>query len=69
MVFLIKVLVLLFSIFGGVGLFSLLLERSNLICHNLDLPVPLIKDLLPHLTVCQLDEVQPTLNEKGKNYS
>ncbi|MEQ2179780.1 hypothetical protein GOODEAATRI_028623, partial [Goodea atripinnis] len=31
----------------------------------LDLPTPLIKDLLPHLTVCQLDEVQPALNRRG----
>ncbi|KAG7228925.1 hypothetical protein INR49_008703 [Caranx melampygus] len=30
-----------------------------------DLPVPLIKELLPHLTVCQLDEVQPELNQRG----
>nr|XP_046246904.1 uncharacterized protein lrrc41 isoform X2 [Scatophagus argus] len=31
----------------------------------LDLPAPLIEDLLPHLTVCQLDELQPTLNQRG----
>lgn len=31
----------------------------------LDLPTPLIKDLLPHLTVCQLDELQPGLNQRG----
>ncbi|XP_037625207.1 leucine-rich repeat-containing protein 41 isoform X1 [Sebastes umbrosus] len=31
----------------------------------LDLPTPLIKDLLPHLTVCQLDELQPNLNQRG----
>ncbi|KAM7388818.1 hypothetical protein PAMP_024965 [Pampus punctatissimus] len=31
----------------------------------LDLPAPLIQDLLPHLTVCQLDELQPALNLKG----
>ncbi|XP_071342829.1 uncharacterized protein lrrc41 isoform X2 [Trachinotus anak] len=31
----------------------------------LDLPVPLIKELLLHLTVCQLDEVQPELNQRG----
>ncbi|XP_051233768.1 uncharacterized protein lrrc41 [Dicentrarchus labrax] len=31
----------------------------------LDLPAPLIKDLLPHLTICQLDELQPTLNQRG----
>ncbi|XP_044216488.1 uncharacterized protein lrrc41 isoform X1 [Thunnus albacares] len=31
----------------------------------LDLPTPLIEDLLPHLTVCQLDELQPALNLKG----
>ncbi|KAM9848526.1 uncharacterized protein lrrc41 isoform 2-T2 [Aulostomus maculatus] len=31
----------------------------------LDLPTALIKDLLPHLTVCQLDELQPSLNRKG----
>ncbi|XP_029356296.1 uncharacterized protein lrrc41 isoform X2 [Echeneis naucrates] len=31
----------------------------------LDLPVPLIKGLLPHLTVCQLDELQPQLNLRG----
>ncbi|XP_008275548.1 uncharacterized protein lrrc41 isoform X2 [Stegastes partitus] len=31
----------------------------------LDLPAPLIKDLLPHLTICQLDELQPALNQKG----
>ncbi|KAM4548040.1 uncharacterized protein lrrc41 isoform 2-T2 [Odontesthes bonariensis] len=31
----------------------------------LDLPAVLIKDLLPHLTVCQLDEVQPALNQRG----
>lgn len=32
----------------------------------LDLPTHLIKDLLPHLTVCQLDELQPVLNHRGK---
>ncbi|KAM8874841.1 DNA repair and recombination protein RAD54-like isoform 3-T3 [Spinachia spinachia] len=31
----------------------------------LGLPTPLIKDLLPHLTVCQLDELQPALNQRG----
>ncbi|XP_059197730.1 uncharacterized protein lrrc41 [Centropristis striata] len=31
----------------------------------LDLPTPLIKDLIPYLTVCQLDEVQPSLNQRG----
>lgn len=31
----------------------------------LDLPTPLIQDLLPHLTVCQLDELQPPLNQRG----
>ncbi|KAM8745100.1 uncharacterized protein lrrc41 [Acanthopagrus schlegelii] len=31
----------------------------------LDLPVPLIKDLLHHLTICQLDELQPALNQRG----
>ncbi|XP_041791726.1 leucine-rich repeat-containing protein 41 isoform X2 [Chelmon rostratus] len=31
----------------------------------LDLPTPLIKDLLRHLTVCQLDELQPALNQRG----
>ncbi|XP_073333252.1 uncharacterized protein lrrc41 isoform X2 [Pagrus major] len=31
----------------------------------LDLPVPLIKDLLHHLTICQLDELQPALNHRG----
>ncbi|XP_070817188.1 leucine-rich repeat-containing protein 41 isoform X2 [Chaetodon trifascialis] len=31
----------------------------------LDLPSPLIRDLLPHLTVCQLDELQPSLNQRG----
>uniref|UniRef100_A0A8D3CP93 Leucine-rich repeat-containing protein 41 n=1 Tax=Scophthalmus maximus TaxID=52904 RepID=A0A8D3CP93_SCOMX len=31
----------------------------------LDLPAPLIRDLLPHLTVCQLDELQPELNQRG----
>ncbi|XP_034387121.1 leucine-rich repeat-containing protein 41 isoform X3 [Cyclopterus lumpus] len=31
----------------------------------LGLPTPLIKDLLPHLTVCQLDELQPSLNQRG----
>ncbi|XP_038132388.1 leucine-rich repeat-containing protein 41 isoform X2 [Cyprinodon tularosa] len=31
----------------------------------LDLPEPLIKELLPFLTVCQLDEVQRTLNRRG----
>ncbi|KAF3691374.1 Leucine-rich repeat-containing protein 41 [Channa argus] len=31
----------------------------------LDLPAPLIKDLLPYLTVCQLDELQPELNHRG----
>ncbi|CAK6974058.1 leucine-rich repeat-containing protein 41 [Scomber scombrus] len=30
-----------------------------------DLPTPLLEDLLPHLTVCQLDELQPALNLKG----
>ncbi|KAK5869427.1 hypothetical protein PBY51_024143 [Eleginops maclovinus] len=31
----------------------------------IDLPTPLIKDLLLHLTVCQLDELQPALNKRG----
>ncbi|XP_032381254.1 uncharacterized protein lrrc41 isoform X1 [Etheostoma spectabile] len=31
----------------------------------LDLPTPLITDLLPHLTVCQLNELQPALNQRG----
>ncbi|XP_061593442.1 leucine-rich repeat-containing protein 41 isoform X2 [Cololabis saira] len=31
----------------------------------LGLPVPIIKDLLPHLTILQLDEVQPALNLRG----
>ncbi|KAM6939199.1 uncharacterized protein lrrc41 isoform 2-T2 [Lycodopsis pacificus] len=31
----------------------------------LGLPTPLIKDLLPYLTVCQLDELQPALNQRG----
>ncbi|XP_035800907.1 uncharacterized protein lrrc41 isoform X3 [Amphiprion ocellaris] len=31
----------------------------------LDLPTPLMKELLPHLTICQLDELQPVLNQKG----
>ncbi|XP_022071286.1 uncharacterized protein lrrc41 isoform X1 [Acanthochromis polyacanthus] len=31
----------------------------------LGLPTPLMKDLLPHLTICQLDELQPVLNQKG----
>ncbi|XP_026179046.1 uncharacterized protein lrrc41 isoform X2 [Mastacembelus armatus] len=31
----------------------------------LDLPTSVIKDLLPHLTVCQLDELQPELNQRG----
>ncbi|XP_054644874.1 uncharacterized protein LOC129188429 isoform X2 [Dunckerocampus dactyliophorus] len=31
----------------------------------LDLPTELLKDLLPHLDVCQLDELQPGLNLKG----
>lgn len=31
----------------------------------LGLPAPLIRDLLPHLTVCQLDELQPALNRRG----
>ncbi|XP_007542051.1 leucine-rich repeat-containing protein 41 [Poecilia formosa] len=31
----------------------------------LDLPTPLLKDLLPHLTACQLDEIQPALNKRG----
>ncbi|XP_070765087.1 uncharacterized protein lrrc41 [Enoplosus armatus] len=31
----------------------------------LDLPTPLITDLLPHLTVSQLDELQPALNQRG----
>ncbi|XP_043984883.1 uncharacterized protein lrrc41 isoform X2 [Gambusia affinis] len=31
----------------------------------LDLPTPLLKDLLPHLTACQLDDVQPALNKRG----
>lgn len=31
----------------------------------LDLPTSLIKDLLPHLTVCQLDQLQPALNNRG----
>ncbi|XP_041862545.1 uncharacterized protein lrrc41 isoform X2 [Melanotaenia boesemani] len=29
------------------------------------LPTHLIKDLLPHLTICQLDEIQPALNQRG----
>ncbi|KAM7012317.1 uncharacterized protein lrrc41 [Tautogolabrus adspersus] len=31
----------------------------------LGLPTPLITDLLPHLTICQLDEIQPALNQRG----
>ncbi|XP_047443436.1 uncharacterized protein lrrc41 isoform X2 [Mugil cephalus] len=31
----------------------------------LGLPVPLIKDLLSHLTICQLDKLQPALNQRG----
>ncbi|KAF3835589.1 hypothetical protein F7725_028147 [Dissostichus mawsoni] len=31
----------------------------------IDLPTPLIKGLLLHLTVCQLDELQPALNKRG----
>lgn len=31
----------------------------------LGLPTALIKDLLLHLTVCQLDELQPALNQRG----
>ncbi|XP_034562899.1 leucine-rich repeat-containing protein 41 [Notolabrus celidotus] len=31
----------------------------------LGLPTPLITDLLPHLTICQLDEIQPVLNQRG----
>ncbi|XP_060890859.1 uncharacterized protein lrrc41 [Labrus mixtus] len=31
----------------------------------LGLPTPLIRDLLPHLTICQLDELQPALNQRG----
>ncbi|XP_068175188.1 leucine-rich repeat-containing protein 41 [Antennarius striatus] len=31
----------------------------------LDIPVLLLQDLLPHLTVCQLDELQPGLNKRG----
>ncbi|XP_041646743.1 uncharacterized protein lrrc41 [Cheilinus undulatus] len=31
----------------------------------LGLPTPLITELLPHLTICQLDEIQPSLNQKG----
>ncbi|GAA6226197.1 leucine-rich repeat-containing protein 41 [Lates japonicus] len=31
----------------------------------LDLPTPLIKELLPHLTVYQLDKLQPELNQRG----
>ncbi|KAE8293865.1 hypothetical protein D5F01_LYC06806 [Larimichthys crocea] len=31
----------------------------------LDLPTPLIKELLPYLTICQLDELQPPLNRRG----
>uniref|UniRef100_UPI0037E92E7A uncharacterized protein lrrc41 isoform X2 n=1 Tax=Semicossyphus pulcher TaxID=241346 RepID=UPI0037E92E7A len=31
----------------------------------LGLPTPLITDLLPHLTICQLDELQPALNQRG----
>ncbi|XP_029943512.1 leucine-rich repeat-containing protein 41 [Salarias fasciatus] len=31
----------------------------------LDLPVPVLTDLLPHLTACQLDELQPALNLRG----
>ncbi|XP_074523755.1 leucine-rich repeat-containing protein 41 [Halichoeres trimaculatus] len=29
------------------------------------LPTPLITDLMPYLTICQLDEIQPVLNQKG----
>ncbi|KAI3368669.1 hypothetical protein L3Q82_025397 [Scortum barcoo] len=35
------------------------------VCPNAGLPTPLIKDLLLHLTVCQLDELQPALNQRG----
>lgn len=35
------------------------------ICSPIGLPTPLIKDLLPYLTVCQLDELQPSLNQRG----
>lgn len=31
----------------------------------LDLPAPLIQDLLPRLTICQLDELQPALSQRG----
>ncbi|KAM9761466.1 uncharacterized protein lrrc41 [Menidia menidia] len=31
----------------------------------LDLPVPLIEELVPHLTVCQLEQLQPALNQRG----
>ncbi|XP_068563898.1 uncharacterized protein lrrc41 isoform X1 [Cebidichthys violaceus] len=31
----------------------------------LGLPMPLIKDLIPYLTVCQLEELQPALNQRG----
>ncbi|KAM3620024.1 uncharacterized protein V6R79_017225 [Siganus canaliculatus] len=30
-----------------------------------DLPVPLVKELLPHLTICQLNDFQPALNQRG----
>nr|XP_019937023.1 PREDICTED: leucine-rich repeat-containing protein 41 [Paralichthys olivaceus] len=33
--------------------------------HVLDLPAALIEELLPQLTVCQLDELQPGLNQRG----
>ncbi|XP_028300460.1 uncharacterized protein lrrc41 isoform X2 [Gouania willdenowi] len=31
----------------------------------LDLPAPILQDLLPHLTVCQLEKLQPRLNQRG----
>lgn len=33
------------------------------------LPTHLIEDLLPHLTVCQLDELQPVLNHRGNTFT
>ncbi|XP_053286265.1 uncharacterized protein lrrc41 isoform X2 [Pleuronectes platessa] len=33
--------------------------------HVLDLPAALMEELLPQLTVCQLDELQPGLNQRG----
>lgn len=33
---------------------------------HLDLPISLIKELLQHLNIVDLDRIQPAVNRKGK---